>query len=80
MDDRSASVVSIAARKSMLMTEIVKIFERVHGKPANYSIVEKGDPLKIDTKKAAETGAHLGIDLGDGYIERVIRKYYAPKR
>jgi nucleoside-diphosphate-sugar epimerase len=79
MDDRSAPVVSIAAMNSMHMTEIVKIFERVHGRSANYSIVDKGDPLKIDTKKAAEIGARLGIDLGDGYIERVIRKYYTPQ-
>lgn len=77
MDDHGVPVVSIAAKESMPMTEIVKIFERVHGKSANYSIVEKGDPLKIDTRKAAEIGTHLGIDLGDGYIERVLRKYYA---
>jgi len=69
----------IAARNSMSMIEIVKVFERVHGKSANYSIVDKGDPLKIDTTKAMEIGARLGIDLGDGYIERVIRKYYAPQ-
>jgi len=79
MDDLSAPVVSIAARNSMSMIEIVKVFERVHGKSANYSIVDKGDPLKIDTTKAMEIGARLGIDLGDGYIERVIRKYYAPQ-
>lgn len=69
---------SIAAKRSMPMPEIVKIFERVHGKPANYSLIEKGSPLPIDTTIAEEIAERLGIDLGEGYIEKVIRKYYLP--
>jgi nucleoside-diphosphate-sugar epimerase len=70
--------VSIAAKQSMPMPEIVKIFERVHGKTANYSLIEKGGPLAIDTTIAVEVAERLGIDLGEGYIEKVIRKYYLP--
>jgi hypothetical protein len=75
--DESPSIVSIAAKKSLLMPEIVKIVERAVGKSANYSIVEKGSPLTIDTTAISDVSNRLGIDFGDGYIERVIRKYYA---
>ena len=75
--DESPSIVSIAAKRSLLMPEIVKIVERAVGKSANYSIVEKGSPLTIDTTAISDVSNRLGIDFGDGYIERVIRKYYA---
>lgn len=70
-------VVSIAAMKSLLMPEIVKIFEHALKKSANYSIVDLGGPLEIDTTVASEISRRLGIDLGDGYIGSVINKYYA---
>jgi nucleoside-diphosphate-sugar epimerase len=75
-----ASVVSIAASQSLLMPEIVRIFERVLGKVANCSYVEKGTPMVIDTAVVERLSAGLGIDLGEGYIERVIAKYYATDR
>lgn len=71
-----ATVVSIAAARSLLMPEIIGIFERVLGNTANCSYVEKGTPMAIDTTVAEMLSARLGIDLGDGYIERVIAKYY----
>ncbi|MHB1271812.1 MAG: NAD-dependent epimerase/dehydratase family protein [Rhodanobacter sp.] len=70
-------VTPIAAKKSLLMPQIVGIFERVLGKPACCSTIEAGSRMDIDTTTATAVGSRLGIDLGDGYIERVIRKYYA---
>lgn len=75
-----ATAVSIAAARSLLMPEIVEIFERVLGNTANCSYVEKGTRMVIDTAVAESLSAQLGIDLGDGYIERVITKYYAANR
>jgi nucleoside-diphosphate-sugar epimerase len=72
----NACRVSIAAKKSLLMPEIVKIFERTLGRVANYSVVDKGTTLDIDTRAITDVSTRLGIDLGDGYIEKVIRKYY----
>lgn len=72
------SAISIAAEKSLPMREIVKIFERVLGKRANYSLVEKGATMDIDTTRIREVSARLGIHLGDSYVEDVVRKYYAP--
>lgn len=71
------SAISIAATRSLSMPRIVEIFERVLGKAANCSFVEKGAPMVIDTTLVGSLSAKLGIDLGDGYIERVIAKYYA---
>jgi len=70
-------VIPIAARKSLLMPQIVALFERALGRPAHCSIIEAGSPMDIDTTTACAVGLRLGIDLGDGYIERIIRKYYA---
>lgn len=74
----NASAISIAAEKSLPMCEIVKIFERVLGKHANYSLLEKGAAMDIDTARIREVSARLGIHLGDGYVENIVRKYYAP--
>jgi nucleoside-diphosphate-sugar epimerase len=73
---RAATTVSIAATHSLAMPQIVRIFELVLGKTANCAIIEKGTPLVIDTHEVEKVSAWLGIDMGDGYIERVIRKYY----
>lgn len=75
-----ASVVSIAAARSLLMPKIVGIFERVLGNTANCSYVEKGAPMVIDTTMAEIMSARLGINLGDSYIEHVITKYYSSDR
>lgn len=74
---RDPRVIPVAARESLFMPQIVAIFERVLGRPARCSVIEAGSPMDIDTTTATEVGSRLGIDLGDGYAERVIRKYYA---
>jgi len=75
-----ATTVSIAATCSLLMPRIVGIFERVLDRVANCSYVEKGTPMIIDTHMVESLITRLGIDLGEGYIERIIDKYYAADR
>jgi hypothetical protein len=72
-----SNTVNIAAAQSVSVPAIVGMFERILAKQANYSLLPQGDPLPIDTAIAVQMGARLGIDLGSGYIESVIRKYYA---
>jgi nucleoside-diphosphate-sugar epimerase len=72
------STIAIAAERSLLTPEIVKIFERVLGKTANYSIVERGTSMAIDTTRVKEVSSRLSIHLGEGYVENVIAKYYTP--
>lgn len=71
-------VTTIAAEHSIPMPDIVRMFEDVLGRRANCGMEEKGGPLVVDSAMAAEVASTLGIDLGDGYAERTIRKYYAP--
>lgn len=71
------TMVSIAALRSMPVPDIVKIFETVLNRRANFSVVEKGGPMAIDTTVVERVSAGLGIDLGEGYIANVIHKYYS---
>lgn len=74
-----AGVFSIASASSLPMTELVSIFERVLGRRAVFTVEPSGDPLRIDIGPALLVAAQLGIDLGSGYAESVIRKYYEPR-
>lgn len=74
------AAVSIAATQSMAMPEIIAIFERTLGKVANCSYEERGGPMVIDTTVVKSMSTSLGVDLGYGYIEHVIDKYYAVDR
>ncbi|MDQ8051130.1 NAD-dependent epimerase/dehydratase family protein [Luteibacter sp.] len=73
------SAISIAAPHSTPMLQIVEAFERVLGIKANYQLDHRGDPLELDTAMAQEVADRLEIDMGPGYLERVIRKYYGPE-
>ncbi|WP_434212108.1 NAD-dependent epimerase/dehydratase family protein [[Pseudomonas] boreopolis] len=70
-------VVNIASENAVRVSDIVGILERIHGKRANYTLVDKGDPLKIEASLSWAAARELGIDLGTGYAERLIWKYYA---
>lgn len=72
-------VVSLASADPLPMPEIVRIFERVLGRQAHCTTEAKGSPLLIDAGQAMAIAAELGIGLGPGYAEAVIRKYYAPR-
>ena len=77
---REPAVLSIAAASSTPMPEIVAIFERVLRRRANCTIEDRGQALTIDSRRAVAVAAGLGIDLGSGYAERLIRKYYGPQQ
>jgi nucleoside-diphosphate-sugar epimerase len=68
--------VNIATSRSLPMPEIVQILERVMGKRGNYSLVPRGAPFRIDTTLASQSATRLGIDFGEGYLERAMTKYY----
>ena len=70
------AVTSIASRISHPMSELAMMFERVLGCGANYTALPRGEPLEIDAPLCWSIAETLGIDLGPGYAESVIRKYY----
>lgn len=76
-DHNSPPLCNIAAETSLPMSKIVAIFERVLKRRADCHVEDRGDPLRLDVQVALAAACRLGIDLGEGYAERVIRKYYA---
>jgi len=75
--DMNEQIVTIAADRSMPMPEIVMTFEKVLEKKANYTMEDKGQPLPIDNLLCMSIAKENGINLGDNYAERIIRKYYS---
>ena len=58
------------------MTEIVSTIECVVGKRAIYGVVERGSEYLIDTNSIFPVLEKAGIKFGDGYLAKVIGKYY----
>lgn len=69
-------VAPIAALKSSPMPLIVDSFERTLNKKANYSLINKGAPFPIDTSITEKVCDHIHINLNDGYLDRILAKYY----
>jgi nucleoside-diphosphate-sugar epimerase len=78
LDDKRLErlVVNIACPVSLSIIELIKVFEMVLKKKADYSIIESGGAYDIDTEVAASIAKRIGINFDDAYIERVVRKYY----
>ena len=74
----SLPIINIAAESSTPVPEIVRILEDVLQRQARCTIEDKGNQLRIDSSHASTIARRLGIDLGTGYAERVLRKYYGP--
>jgi len=74
--DVEGRVQSIAARESTPMPDLVGIFERTLGRKANCTLRPRGAPLRICSGEAQRLAGVLGLDLGAGYAERIIGKYY----
>lgn len=80
IDDARSHLQTIATAHSMPMPAIVVAFERVLARPAVFTAVDKGEPLPVDSRQAAQVAASLGIDFNDGYLDRLLRKYYGAGR
>lgn len=76
--DDARALHTIATPYSLGMPAIVAIFERVLGRSARFTVVDKGRPLPVDATETAALAARLGIDFGPDYPERLLRKYYRP--
>lgn len=74
---RNIDTVNIASPFSISILDLVKIFEMVLEKNANYSIVEAGGAYLIDTDLALSVASSIGVLFDENYVEKVIRKYYA---
>ncbi len=56
--------------------EIVRVLEMIIGKKARYRRLEKGAEYTLDHTLAHKIAEDIGIQFDDGYVERILRKYY----
>jgi len=76
LDPAASRVFTIASERSVSMRELVFIFERILDQDANFDVQDKGGRLHIDASFAHDVARRIGLDLGKGYAERLLRKYY----
>jgi nucleoside-diphosphate-sugar epimerase len=67
---------NVANPSSSPISDIVAAMEKVVGKRAIYEVVERGSDYTIDTREILPVMDAAGVKFGDGYLERVISKYY----
>ncbi|MGB9988380.1 NAD-dependent epimerase/dehydratase family protein [Massilia sp. SM-13] len=78
--DAENRILNIACPFSIPVIELVKVFENVMGRKANYDLVEAGGSYAIDVTEAMQAAKEAGIVIDAGYIDKLIRKYYEPAR
>lgn len=61
------------------VSAFVRAMEAVVGKPARCSYTQRGEPYTLECPEATRLAAELGLDIGEGYLERVLGKYFAPR-
>jgi nucleoside-diphosphate-sugar epimerase len=71
--------IDVANECDYSLPEIVNIFELILNKPATCELIERGGVYNIDTAFMKPYAVAAGIEFDDGYLERVLRKYYEPK-
>jgi nucleoside-diphosphate-sugar epimerase len=68
---------NIACPFSVSILELVNIFEKTLGKPANYTALPVGAGYAIDTRQINVAAIQAGVVFGDDYVSNLIQKYYA---
>lgn len=67
---------NIANPVSYPMADIVSAMEHAVGKRAIYDVVERGSEYLIDNCAILSVLDKAAVKFGDGYLERIINKYY----
>lgn len=70
------TIVNVANTANYSMTNIVNAMEYIVGKPALYTVVEKGSEYSINTDVITPLLKNAGVEFGNDYLEKVINKYY----
>ncbi|WP_164735345.1 NAD-dependent epimerase/dehydratase family protein [Pseudoflavitalea rhizosphaerae] len=67
---------NIANTVSYPVTYIVDTIEEFCGRQGLYTLADRGGPVNIDTHEIAEVCKSLGIQFGEGYLQKILHKYY----
>jgi len=68
--------INIANPESYPVAFIVAAIEAHCGRKGIYTIVSKGGPVKINTMAIAAVFEQLGIQFGEGYLNKLLNKYF----
>lgn len=74
------TVTNIAASSSSAILTIVKCFEQIVNKEANYTIVEKGCPYQIETQQSDAVAKKIGLQFDSEYLYKTLSKYYSENK
>lgn len=69
-------IINVATPCSIPVVEIVGVLERLAGKRAVYDSVVGGTRPSIDVARVTPIAGRLGIQFDEGYLERILQKYY----
>ena len=81
ISDRSTwnRVIDVALRHFAIL-DFVRALERITGKTARYNVVQKGAHYELHCPEVAALAGELHLDFSEGYLERVLRKYFSEVR
>jgi hypothetical protein len=68
--------INIASSENISIINLVHIFEKILKINAIYEEIDAGGTYNIDTVVSNEIALNLGINFSNGYVERLIKKYY----
>jgi UDP-2-acetamido-2,6-beta-L-arabino-hexul-4-ose reductase len=64
------------ALRAFPVPEFVRVMESIIGRPAQFDLVPKGKHYPVHCPEVEALAPELNLDLGEQYLERVLRKYY----
>lgn len=74
----AGQVTSIATREPVAVSALVAMLEQVLGRKACAEVIARDEPFVVDATRALAASARLGLGLegGQEYVMKVLRKYY----
>ncbi len=69
--------INIALRAFRIL-DFVRVLEDIAGRPATYTLAQKGRHYEVHCPEIAHLVDQLQIDRSQAYLERVLRKYFKP--
>ena len=65
--------------KAFPVLDFVRVMEQIVGKPSVYTLVRRGRHYAIHCPELSALAQALNLDFSDGYLDRVVRKYFAAR-
>ena len=73
------SIINIANPKNYKIQTIITVIDKYFNKKSNYKVIEKGSEPLINTTTAEDVISILKIEISEGYIEKLLSKYFPKK-